>query len=245
MMSSMSVSGVGTGACSQRQEVLAAPSQEEQALAGAIRAEQESQPDLTEMMKDAREQAAEREKMFQIPKNSRRYGDAAMIAYSKLARARSLGEVDAASGYARRQIAQLRAAKGSDCDNADRIQAVINQLQKAVNRAGRKKREISQEKLAAKRQARLEKEKRTREARRLRHQLRSKQAMRMIRESGYLREADVDNRMQDHIAATKQELRDQMDQLTESTQTAVDAAVQQYAAALAEPTPAPEISVKA
>ena len=168
-----------------------------------------------------------------------------MIAYSKLARARSLGEVDAASGYARRQIAQLRAAKGSDCDNADRIQAVINQLQKAVNRAGRKKREISQEKLAAKRQARLEKEKRTREARRLRHQLRSKQAMRMIRESGYLREADVDNRMQDHIAATKQELRDQMDQLTESTQTAVDAAVQQYAAALAEPAPAPEISVEA
>ena len=245
MMSGMSVSSVGTGAYSQRQEVLAAPSQEEQDLAGAIRAEQESQPDLTEMMKDAREQAAEREKMFQIPKNSRRYGDAAMIAYSKLARARSLGEVDAASGYARRQIAQLRAAKGSDCDNADRIQAVINQLQKAVNRAGRKKREISQEKLAAKRQARLEKEKRTREARRLRHQLRSKQAMRMIRESGYLREADVDNRMQDHIAATKQELRDQMDQLTESTQTAVDAAVQQYAAALAEPAPAPEISVEA
>ena len=69
--------------------------------------------------------------------------------------------------------------------------------------------------------------------------------MRMIRESGYLREADVDNRMQDHIAATKQELRDQMDQLTESTQTAVDAAVQQYAAALAEPAPAPEISVEA
>ena len=80
-MSSMSVSGVGTGAYSQRQEVLTAPSQEEQDLAGAIRAEQESQPDLTEMMKDAREQAAEREKMFQIPKNSRRYGDAAMIAY--------------------------------------------------------------------------------------------------------------------------------------------------------------------
>ena len=219
--------------------------EEQQALVDALREEQEGQPDLAEMMKEAREKAAEREEMFKLPKNSRRYGDTAIIAYSKLARARSLGEVDAASGYARRQIAQLRAAKGSDCDNADRIQAVINQLQKAVNRAGRKKREISQEKLAAKRQARLEKEKRTREARRLRHQLRSKQAMRMIRESGYLREADVDNRMQDHIAATKQELRDQMDQLTESTQTAVDAAVQQYAAALAEPAPAPEISVEA
>ena len=51
--------------------------------------------------------------MFQIPKNSRRYGDAAITAYSKLARARSAGEVDAASGYARRQIAQLRAAWGT------------------------------------------------------------------------------------------------------------------------------------
>ena len=183
--------------------------------------------------------------MFQIPKNSRRYGDAAMTAYAKLARARSLGEVDAASGYARRQIARLRAAKGSDSENADRIQAAINQLQKAVNRAGRKKREISQEKLTAKRQAKLEREKRTREAKRLRHQLRSKQAMRMIRESGYLREADVDNRLQDQLAASKAELNRQMEQLAGQTQTAVDTAVQQYAAASAEPAPAPEISIQA
>ena len=196
-------------------------------------------------MKEAREQAEQREKMFQIPKNSRRYGDAAMTAYAKLARARSLGEVDAASGYARRQIARLRAAKGSDSENADRIQAAINQLQKAVNRAGRKKREISQEKLTAKRQAKLEREKRTREAKRLRHQLRSKQAMRMIRESGYLREADVDNRLQDQLAASKAELNRQMEQLAGQTQTAVDTAVQQYAAASAEPAPAPEISIQA
>ena len=221
--------------------------EEQQALVDALREEQEGQPDLAEMMKEAREKAAEREDMFKLPKNSRRYGDTAIIAYSKLARARSLGEVDAASGYARRQIAQLRAAKRSDSDNAGRIQAAINQLQKAVNRAGRKKREISQEKLTAKRHARLEKEKRTREAKRLRQQLKNKQTMRMIRESGYLREADIDNRMQDHIAATKQEMRQQMEQLTESTQTAVDAAVQQYAAAAAstEPAPAPEISVEA
>ena len=123
--------------------------EEQQALVDALREEQEGQPDLAEMMKEAREKAAEREEMFKLPKNSRRYGDTAIIAYSKLARARSLGEVDAASGYARRQIAQLRAAKRSDSDNADRIQAAINQLQKAVNRAGRKKREISQEKLTA------------------------------------------------------------------------------------------------
>ena len=247
----MGISGVsasgsyqGQTTPSQNMPSQTAPVQdEENALVGVL--EEEDRKTLTEMMKEAREQAEQREKMFQIPKNSRRYGDAAMTAYAKLARARSLGEVDAASGYARRQIARLRAAKGSDSENADRIQAAINQLQKAVNRAGRKKREISQEKLTAKRQAKLEREKRTREAKRLRHQLRSKQAMRMIRESGYLREADVDNRLQDQLAASKAELNRQMEQQAGQTQTAVDTAVQQYAAASAEPAPAPEISIQA
>ena len=219
--------------------------EEQQALVDALREEQEGQPDLAEMMKEAREKAAEREDMFKLPKNSRRYGDTAIIAYSKLARARSLGEVDAASGYARRQIAQLRAAKRSDSDNAGRIQAAINQLQKAVNRAGRKKREISQEKLTAKRHARLEKEKRTREAKRLRHQLKCRQTQRMIRESGYLREAEVDNRFQDQIAASKLEMRNQMQELIDQTKVPVETAVQHYAAASAEPAPAPEISVEA
>ena len=219
--------------------------EEQQALVDALREEQEGQPDLAEMMKEAREKAAEREEMFKLPKNSRRYGDTAIIAYSKLARARSLGEVDAASGYARRQIAQLRAAKRSDSDNADRIQAAINQLQKAVNRAGRKKREISQEKLTAKRHAKLEKEKRTREAKRLRHQLKCRQTQRMIRESGYLREAEVDTRFQDQSAASKLEMRNQMQELMDQTKVPVETAVQQYAAASAEPAPAPEISVEA
>ncbi len=67
----------------------------------------------------------------------------------------------------------------------------------------------------------------------------------MIRESGYLREAEIDNRMQDHIAATKQEMRTQMQELTGQTQTTVDAAIQQYAAASAGPTPEPEINVQA
>lgn len=235
----MGISGVSAGGYGQTMGQGAVPAAREE------RQEQDSSPDLNEMMKEAREQAAEREKMFQIPKNSRRYGDAAMTAYAKLARAKSLGEVDAASGYARRQIARLRAAKGSDSENADRIQAAINQLQKAVNRAGRKKREISQEKLTAKRQAKLEREKRTREAKRLRHQLRSRQAMRMLRESGYMREADVDNRLQDQLAASKAELNRQMQDLAGQTRTAADAAAQQYAAASAEPAPAPEISVQA
>ncbi len=246
-MSGMSVSGVGASAYYPKPAAsgqAAAVQEEQKPLADALREEQESQPTLADMMKEAQEKAAEREKMFQLPKSSRRYGDAAILAYSKLARARTAGDVDAASGYARRQIAQLSAAKRSDSDNADRIQAAINQLQKAVNRAGKKKRELNQEKLTAKRQAKLEKEKRTREAKRLRHQLKSKQTMRIIRESGYLREAAVDNRMQDHIAASKQEMRAQMEQLTAQTQTAVDAAVQQYAAASAEPAPAPEISIQ-
>ena len=209
-MSGMGISGVGGSTYYQSPAVpqQSVPAQQEQeSLAEALKREQDGQPDLAEMMKEAQEKAAEvakqRDDLLKKTKSSRRYGDAAIIAYSKLARARSLGDVDAASGYARRQIAQLRAAKGSDSDNADRIQAAINQLQKAVNRAGRKKREISQEKLTARRQAKLEKEKRTREAKRLRQQLKNKSA--------------------------------------------VDAAVQQYAAAAAstEPAPAPEISVEA
>ena len=248
-MSGMSISGVGGAAGypgpSAGRPPASPANEEQQALVDALREEQEGQPDLAEMMKEAREKAAEREDMFKLPKNSRRYGDTAIIAYSKLARARSLGEVDAASGYARRQIAQLRAAKRSDSDNADRIQAAINQLQKAVNRAGRKKREISQEKLTAKRHAKLEKEKRTREAKRLRHQLKCRQTQRMIRESGYLREAEVDNRFQDQIAASKLEMRNQMQELIDQTKVPVETAVQQYAAASAEPAPAPEISVEA
>ena len=245
-MSGMSISGAGTGTYYQSPAVSGQiTGEEQQALADALRKEQESQTSLAEMMKEAREKAAEREKMFNLPKNNRRYGDTVMMAYSRLARAKNAEQVDAASGYARRQIAQLRAAKRSDSDNSARIQAAINQLQKAVNRAGRKKRELNQEKVAAKRQARLEKEKRAREAKRLRHQLRNRQAMRMIRESGYLNEAAIDNQLQDHLAASKQELRIQMEQLSGQMQTSVDAAAQQYAAASAEPAPAPEISIQA
>ncbi len=245
----MGISGVSSAVSYQSQAAVSRGSSgqetEGERLAAALREERESQPTLTEMMKEAKERSEERERMLKLTKSSARYGDAPIQAYARLARARSLGEVDAASGYARRQIAQLRAAKRSDSDNAGRIQAAINQLQKAVNRAGRKKREISQEKLTAKRHARLEKEKRTREAKRLRHQLKCRQTQRMIRESGYLREAEVDNRFQDQIAASKLEMRNQMQELIDQTKVPVETAVQQYAAASAEPAPAPEISVEA
>ena len=209
--------------------------------------ERDVSQDIWEMMKEAREKADATREKFQSLKTKPRYGDAPLEAYARLARAKRPSEVNAAAGYARRQIARLKAAKRTDPDNAKRIQAAINQLQKAVNRAGRKKREISQEKLAAKRQARLEKEKRTREAKRLRQQLKTRQTQRMIRESGYLREADVDNRLQDQLAASRLEMRQQMQELTEQTQVSVEAAVQQYTAAAssAESVPAPEISVQA
>ena len=50
------------------------------------------------MMEEAQERAEQREEMFQRVKNNRRYGDTAMAAYSKLARARTPAQVDAASG---------------------------------------------------------------------------------------------------------------------------------------------------
>lgn len=251
----MGISGVSASGYYQVQTASSQGSvpEERKALTDVLREEQDSQSDLTEMMKEARERVEEakkkRDELLKKTRSGRRYGDSAILVYSKLARARSAGEVDAASGYARRQIAQLKAAKCSDSDNADRIQAVINQLQKAVNRAGRKKRELSQEKLAAKRQARLEKERRAREAKRLKHQLRSRQVQRMLRESGYLREAEVDNRLQDHLQSSRMEMRQQMQEMSAAAQPSLEAAVQGYTASMdsvsGSAVPAPEISVEA
>ncbi|NBI67507.1 hypothetical protein D1646_11940 [Pseudoflavonifractor sp. 60] len=246
----MSVSGVSAGGYWQNPAASGRGTAEVdgEALAAALRERRESQPSLPEMMKEVQQRADERERMLKKTKNPSRYGDAPMMAYSKLARARTAGEVDAASGYARRQIARLRAAKGSDSENADRIQAAINQLQKAVNRAGRKKRELSQEKTAAARQARLEKEERIREAKRQRQELRRRQAQRVIREAGYLREAEIDNRQQSQLAASKLELRNQMQQLSAAVQPTLEAAIQGYAAteaAVSEAASTPEVSVEA
>ena len=69
--------------------------------------------------------------------------------------------------------------------------------------------------------------------------------MRAYREAGYIHEAHTDNRIQDHLAASRLELREQMRELTDSVKTPVDTAVQQYTAAAAELPPAPEISVQA
>jgi len=197
--------------------------------------------DLYEMMRDAREKAdATREKFKGLGRGSTRYGDAPIEAYARLARAKRPAEVNAAAGFARRQIIRLRAAKRTDPDNARRIQAAINQLQKAVNRAGKKNRELNREKVEQARQAKLAQEKKSREAQRQRLELRRKQTMRMLRESGYIREAEVDNRMQAHISAVEMGLREQAQSLASSIQPSVEAVARQYAAGSTETAAAPD-----
>lgn len=188
------------------------------------------QPTLSEMIKDAREKADARKDQFQRIKPKQRYGDAPIEAHARLARAKTQAGVSSAAGYARRKIAQLQSAKRTDSENAQQIQGAINQLRKAVTRAGKKKQELQKEQAAAKRQLKLAKEKKLREARRQRQELRRTQALRTIRESGYIREAEVDGRMQSYMAQTQLELRNQAQALTSKLEPSVDAAVQQYAA---------------
>lgn len=189
---------------------------------------------IHEMMWDAKEKAEARREQFQLPKNTR-YGDGPMIAYAKLARARTPGEVTAASGYARRKIAQLQSALRSDPDNKERIQAAIRQLQKAVNRAGRKQKDIQREKLTETRRKKALEEKERRKAAQLRHELSRTRALRSIRESGYIREAEMDNRTQEQLSAARLELRTQLQELSASTAgVSAGVAAHQYAAAQAE-----------
>ena len=208
----------------------AASSWQERSAPEASREKEDASLTICEMMKEAREKAdAARDKLNSI-KPKPRYGDAPMEAYARLARAKRSSEVNAAAGFARRQIARLQSAKRTDPDNAKRIQAAINQLQKAVQRAGKKNRDLERECVAQARQKKLQQEKRSREARRQKQELLRKQAMRRIRESGYLREAEVDNRMQAHIAAVDMELREQAQKLASPFQPPMELVAKQYAA---------------
>lgn len=192
---------------------------------------------LSEMMKDAKEKADARRDQFQRAKPKQRYGDAPIEAYARLARARNQAGVNAAASFARRKIAQLQSAKRTDSENARQIQGAINQLRKAVNRAGKKKQDLQKEQTAAKRQEKLAKEKKLREAKRQRQELRRTQALRAIRESGYIREAEADGRMQSYMAKTQLELRNQAQALSAKVEPSLEAAAQQYAAssAMADP----------
>lgn len=52
----------------------------------------------------------------------------------------------------------------------------------------------------------------------------------MVRESGYLREAEISDRLATHLTATQMELRQQAQALTASATTSLETAAQQYAA---------------
>lgn len=224
-MGTSGISGAGAGAPRRQDYAAASPRRETKSV--------------YEMMRDAREQAEERREQFKQPKSTR-YGDAPMLAYAKLARARTPGEVTAASGYARRKIVQLQSALRSDPDNKERIQASIRQLQKAVRRAGKKQRDIQREKLTETRHRKAQEEQNRRKAARLRQELARARALRSIRESGYIREAEMDNRTQEQLSAAKLELRTQLQELSASTAgVSSGVAAQQYAAAQAV-TAAPE-----
>lgn len=214
-------------------------------LAQSLRKQEESRTSLTEMIQDAKEKADAQREKFKLAKAAPRYGDAPLEAYARLNRAKTQGQASAAGGYARRRIAQLEAARRSDPDHADQIKAAINQLKKAVTRAGKKKLEISREELARARQKRMVRERRRREAQRIRQELRKNQAMRAIRESGYLRETEISNRQADQLTATKMELKAQAEQLGAAVHTSVDAALQGYSAGVQLAAADTEASVEA
>ena len=199
------------------------------------------------MLREAREKAEERRDSLKL-KSQTRYGDAPMEAYARLSRARTQAEVNAAAGYARRRLVQFQSALRWDSGNAGPIKAAINQLQKAVSRAGKKKRDLEHERCIKLRQAKMEQENQRQKALRLRQELRRRQSMRAVRECGYFREAEIDNRLQSQLAETRMELRAQAQALSAAFQPQVDAALQQYAAQAApaaSAAPAAAISVQA
>lgn len=217
----MDTSSVTGAAAVQRQDYTASSAQRET-------------QSIYEMMRDAKEKAEARREQFTLPKNTR-YGDAPILAHAKLARAKTSGEVTAASGYARRKICQLQSALRSDPDNKERIQAAIRQLQKAVNRAGRKQKDLQREKLTEIRRRKALEEENRRKALQARQELSRTRALRCIRESGYIQEAEMDNRTQEQLSAAKLALRTQLQELSASTSgVSSGVAAHQYAAAQAE-----------
>lgn len=204
-------------------------------LSRALSQGEEEGRTLVEMIQDAQEKAEAQREAMKLPKSSTRYGDAPLEAYARLARARSRTEVNAASGYARRRLAQFKTALHTDSDNAAKIKAAINQLQKAVNRGERKKRELDREHLTEVRRKNAAREDLKEKERRLRQELLRRRSQRMIRESGYLQEANISDRLATQLTATQMELRQQAQDLAAATSVSMEAAVQQYTAAGAAP----------
>lgn len=240
-MKDMSVYGVAAAqqnwSRDQQQAESAAPAESAGEDLSADLSQQEEGKTLVEMIRDAQEKAEAQREAMKLPKSSTRYGDAPLEAYARLARAKSRMEVNAASGYARRRLAQFKTALRTDSDNAAKIKAAINQLQKAVNRGERKKRELDREHLTEIRRKRAAKEDLKEKEQRLRQELIRRKSQRMLRESGYLREAEVSDRLATQLTATQMELRQQAQDLAAAASSSLETAVQQYTAA-AETAPA-------
>lgn len=200
---------------------------------------------LVEMMKEAKERADEQRERFKLPKNTR-YGDMPMEAYARLSKARTQAQASAAAGYARQKIQQCQAALRQDPENAARIRATINSLQKAVNRAGKKKRELQQDQITETQRAKAAMRKEKQKAQRLKRELCRRKTMRGIREHGYLRECEVENRLQDQLQQTRTELQLQMQQLNTTFGTSPEMAAQQYAvsAGTAPAAAAPSVDIQ-
>ena len=201
------------------------------------RQEREAQP-VTEMIRESREKIESHRKSlekFQKEARNTNYGDAALEAYSRLGRAKNRSQVNAASGYARRRIAQLKAALLTDSDNAPAIRGAIRQLQKAIRRGEKKKQDLDREAVLERRRERQSEA----EAERERLELRRRRAQRAIRESGYLREAEIAKRQDAQLTATRLELREQAQALGTVTGAALDSAIGQYAAQAAPEAAAP------
>lgn len=185
---------------------------------------------IQEMIKEAREKADRHREQLERIKTKPRYGDKPLEAYARLARARNKSQVGLAAGFARRQIAQLRAALRKDSENAEEIKAALRQLEKAVSRAGKKQKDIQNEEIKESRQKRLEKEKERERAQRLNAELRRAKLMRAIRERGYMHEAVIDGQQQKMLSATRNELREQAQALQAAMGPSAEYAAQQYTA---------------
>lgn len=209
------------------------------------KAVKEETQSIHEMLQEAREKAQERRDSLKLKPNPAQYGDAAMTAYAKLARARNQGEVNTAAAYARRQIARCRAALGSDSDNATRIKAAIRQLQKAVGRAGKKGRDLRREDLIRAREKKARLAQQRRKAAGLNQELNRRKTQRMIREGGYLRETEVDNRQQAQIAKVELELRQQAQALSSTVAPSLEGAAREYAAASEVSAPVGDMNIQA
>ena len=208
--------------------------EEEDMLSSLLAQGEEDAKTLVEMIQDAQEKAAAQREALKLPKNSTRYGDAPLEAYARLTRARSAAQVTSATGYARRRLAQFKTALHTDSENSAKIKAAINQLQKAINRGEKKKKELNRERLTEIRRANAAKMKEKEKEQLLAQELRRRKAQRTVQESGYLREAAISDRLASHLTATQMELRQQAQALAASATASVEAAAQQYVAVAAD-----------